>query len=805
MGRRLLRTAAVFALAGICTLTPRGASAQPLSGVVVDQTGLPLPGATVQLRNGDLVIATVATGPDGTFVFTPPAAGPTLAVSLDGFETSIVPASEAARIVLVLAHTTETTTVVGTSEPAAAAPTTSMLGSTMEAATVSRLPSAHMQARESLPLLPSIVRGPDGLLALGGARASDTPLFIDGFNVTNPATGISSINLPFEAVKAVDVLRDPMAVTYGELVGGLVQIRSTSGADRFKFGVQGLVPRPRFSSPGFGRLEGIFPRIYGGGARLNGRLRYFAAAEYDYERIPVPEVTDHNGPDVVEKSSTVFWRLDLQATPRNNVSLESLLFPTATRSKGLSPRRDPGATTDFHAHDRFVGITDRVVLNDTSVLTIQASALTHDTSSIPNGEGISYLSPYGWRGNWFAAVERHSVRYGAKAAWQQTRVIGSTSHDFTLTGEVATRRLTGTVDETPIEVFDVGGRLVRRVEFGPRSAIHSKDMPVSFAARDVWQATGRLTIDGGARVDGGSGHAPATPSARVGARYALDESARTVLKGGYGSFVASLPLAVEAYAAYPLRVERDFDPDTGALLNEFAYDPSVEPLSLPRALTATAAIERQIMPRFDVQVSVTDRRTSRIATLRVPPAGGSLQVRSDGSSAYRELEISGRRRWDGDQQLFVSYVRSSGRGEFNDFATLFQTLAVPLIQRAGVTRLPTDARDRIIAWGTANLPYRVVVSPVVEWRSGFPYTVVDQRYVAVETNMRSFPAFMATDLVVYKTFTVKKRSADLGIQLFNATNHFNPRDVYAVLGAPRLGQFANSVPTILRGFMMLKW
>jgi Carboxypeptidase regulatory-like domain len=805
MGRRLFRTAAVCALVGVSALIPRAAAAQPLSGVVVDQTGLPLPGATVQLRNGDVVIATVATGPDGTFAFTPPAAGPTLAVSLDGFETSVVPASEAARIVLVLAHTTETTTVVGTSEPAAAAPTTSMLGSTMEATTVSRLPSAHMQARESLPLLPSIVRGPDGLLAVGGARASDTPLFIDGFNVTNPATGISSINLPFEAVKAVDVLRDPMAVTYGELVGGLVQIRSTAGADRFKFGVQGLVPRPRFSSPGFGRLEGIFPRAYGGGSRLNGRLRYFGAVEYDYERIPIPEVTDKDGPDVVEQSSTVFWRLDLQATPRSNVSVENLLFPTSTSSKGLSPRREQGATTDFRAHDRFVGITDRVVLNDSSVLTIQASALTHDTSSAPNGQGISYLSPFGWRGNWFAAVERHSVRYGAKVAWQQTRVIGSKSHDFTLAGEVATRRLTGTVDEIPIEVYDIDGRLVRRVEFGPRSAIHAEDLPVSFAARDVWQATGRLTIDGGVRVDGGSGHAPATPSARAGARYALDESARTVLKGGYGSFVASLPLAVEAYATYPLRVERDFDPDTGVVLHEFAYDPSVEPLLLPRALTATAAIERQITPRFDVQVSVTDRRTSRIATLRVPLAGGPLQVRSDGSSVYRELEISGRRRWDRDQQVFVSYVRSSGRGEFNDFATLFQSLAVPLIQRAGVTRTPTDARDRVIAWGTANLPYRMVVSPVVEWRSGFPYTVVDQRYVALETNIRSFPAFMATDIVFYKTFTVKKRSADLGIQLFNATNHFNPRDVYAVIGAPRMGQFTNSVPTILRGFMMLKW
>src|SRR5712691_12240455 len=148
MGRRLTRTAAVSALLVACALIPRAAAAQPLRGVVVDQTGLPLPGATVQLRNGDVVIATVATGPDGTFAFEPPATGPTVTVSLDGFETSVVRSSEAERIVLALARVTETATVIGTSEAATAVPTTSTLGSTMEANTVARLPSAHMKARE---------------------------------------------------------------------------------------------------------------------------------------------------------------------------------------------------------------------------------------------------------------------------------------------------------------------------------------------------------------------------------------------------------------------------------------------------------------------------------------------------------------------------------------------------------------------------------------------------------------------------------------------------------------------------------
>jgi hypothetical protein len=83
---------------------------------------------------------------------------------------------------------------------------------------------------------------------------------------------------------------------------------------------------------------------------------------------------------------------------------------------------------------------------------------------------------------------------------------------------------------------------------------------------------------------------------------------------------------------------------------------------------------------------------------------------------------------------------------------------------------------------------------------------VDARYEYVgRPNSAAFPAFMATDLVVYKTFTVRQRSADLGIQLFNATDHYNPRDVYPVVGAPRFGETTNSVGPILRGFMLLKW
>jgi hypothetical protein len=265
-------------------------------------------------------------------------------------------------------------------------------------------------------------------------------------------------------------------------------------------------------------------------------------------------------------------------------------------------------------------------------------------------------------------------------------------------------------------------------------------------------------------------------------------------------------LAVEAFGSHPARVDANVDPVTGSDLAVSVLRPTVDELRLPRAWAATLEVSRELRPGLDGQIGFTGRSLTHLATLDVPTMSGPLAVRSTGIGSYRELQLSMRRTWANDQQLFVSYVRSSARGELNDFATLFQSLDAPLLQPGGAARLPADARHRWIAWGTFNLPRRIVLSPVAEWHSGFPYSVVDERYrYREEPNGSSFPAFMAVDLVVLKTFTVRGRSADLGIQLFNVTNHFNPRDVFPVAGTPQFGMFANSVGPILRGFMLLKW
>jgi hypothetical protein len=248
---------------------------------------------------------------------------------------------EATRIVLLIARATTTTVVVG-SALSPESPITPLLGNTLTASDIARLPNSRLQARESLPLLPSVIRGPDGLMRLGGARPSESPMLLDGFDVTDPATGVTSVSLAYEAVRGVEVLRDPMNATYGDLMGALFKMETRAG-DQKQMGLQGFVPRPRFQNPGAGRIEGIFPRFFMGGRNISGRFRYFSAVEYNFERIVVPDVTQGSGPNIVEKSGSVFGRMDIDASPQHQITLQGFIFPSSTDLQGLSVRREEEA------------------------------------------------------------------------------------------------------------------------------------------------------------------------------------------------------------------------------------------------------------------------------------------------------------------------------------------------------------------------------------------------------------------------------------------------------------------------------
>ena len=206
-----------------------------------------------------------------------------------------------------------------------------------------------------------------------------------------------------------------------------------------------------------------------------------------------------------------------------------------------------------------------------------------------------------------------------------------------------------------------------------------------------------------------------------------------------------------------------------------------------------------------MQVGLRQRLGSRLATVSVPAAGGTITLESSGRSTYRELQLAIRRSWGDRTQVFASYVRSTARGELNDFGTVFANLDAPVLQPGGQASTNDHVPHRFTGWGTVLLPHAFVVSPAVEWHSGYPYSDLDvyRRYAGVPNGAR-LPAFFSMDVTVFRTFEFRDRRVDLGVQVFDVTNHFNPRDVYPVVGTPG-PHYTNSLGRMAIGYMMVNW
>ena len=780
---------------------PAFALAQTTSGVVVDQTGLPLPGVQIEVTRGTDVVTSTISGADGTFSLPALTADDIVNVTLDGFEAAHVPVARAGRIVLEVGHATESTTVVASVLTSSGAGM-ERLGSRMTAQLASRLPEPRPRILQSLPLLPSVVRGPDGLLRIGGTRPHESSLWIDGFDVTDPVTLTSVIDLPNESVKGMAVLREPTAATFSGSLGSLASIETVPGGDKFTAGIQGFIPRPRLSSLGLGKIEAFFPRAYASGKWM--QLHFFGSTEFNFERVTVPGVTGRSGsPSTGATGTSSFFRVDVPLSPTNMLTMEGIVAPAHTSLAGLSPLIEAAAAPDIYNRDLFGGIVDHIVVGPSTLLTLRAGIGEHRTDVQASGTGTAIFSPDGWHQNFFAEVRNGGTRRSASATIDRTGLMAAGSHTTSFSLDVRERSMSGSIETHPIEIQDGAGRLVRFIQTSQVPSLSADDLITGFGIRDLWAPSARLQIDLNLRADipkvGSSELSP-----RLAVSYAFDDNDRTTIKGTIGRFVGRIPLGALAFNQLGTRTDMSFG--VGVPATRLTYSPTLGSLSLPYADMLSIEIEHRILSTLEFQAAFRQRKGYELPTIEVPAAGGAAMLDNNGTSSYRELAMSVRQTWRADRELFVSYVHSSSLGNVNDYGSIVSNLDAPLFEPAGSAAMPTDTPDRLRSWATVQFPHEIVISPAVEWRTGFPYSLVDiyRHYVGVPEGER-FPNYFSLDITAFKTFDIVSRKWDLGMQFFNITSHFNPRDVIPVVGTPQFGEFSNSFGITLGGYMRVRW
>ena len=166
-----------------------------------------------------------------------------------------------------------------------------------------------------------------------------------------------------------------------------------------------------------------------------------------------------------------------------------------------------------------------------------------------------------------------------------------------------------------------------------------------------------------------------------------------------------------------------------------------------------------------------------------------------GASRYHEFEATLRVRPSDKVDFNMSYVNSQARGDLNTMASVYVPYEQPVIEPNLFGTLPTNVPDRVVTWGRFKLPQEVIVSPLLDWHSGFPFSIYDdlQNYVG-PPNSRRFPTFLSLDLhdspriSGFLSFPgCANTCCGARSRIFNVTNHGNFRDVYNTVTSPYFG------------------
>ncbi len=175
------------------------------------------------------------------------------------------------------------------------------------------------------------------------------------------------------------------------------------------------------------------------------------------------------------------------------------------------------------------------------------------------------------------------------------------------------------------------------------------------------------------------------------------------------------------------------------------------------------------------------------------PRAARSACRARARRAIGKLELTGRYLGSERRDLTVSYVRSHGTADLNNYDQFYGNLRNPILRANEYNLIPTDVPHRVIVRGTIGLPAQWDIAPVIEVRSGFPYSAVDefQDFVGPRNRSGRLPRVRTIDFALSRPWTFRKYRFRAGIRIYNIFGASAERDVQNNITSPSFGQFFN--------------
>jgi hypothetical protein len=271
---------------------------------------------------------------------------------------------------------------------------------------------------------------------------------------------------------------------------------------------------------------------------------------------------------------------------------------------------------------------------------------------------------------------------------------------------------------------------------------------------------------------------------------------RGIIRGGFGKFVQRTPLNIETFPQYESRTVTRFGPTGVPLGPAVAFANAIEgSLRTPEAQVGNVEWNQRFGRRLLFKLGFLGRSGSHEYVLTPAPALGQLQLSSTGASHYRELEATSRYIGGERRDVTFSYVWARGTADLNNYDQFYGNFRNPLVRANENNLSPTDVRHRVIMRGTFGVFGQWDFAPVLELRSGFPYSAVNeyQDFVGERNRAGRLPVVRTLDFQLSRPWRYKKYRFRAGLKVYNVFGSSADRDIQNNITAPDYGTAYNPI------------
>ena len=757
-----------------------------------------MPGVQVELRaavDGLAIAKTVTDGAGQVAIPDVPPGRYVLAASRPGFLSKVsaafdVKAGDTTQVLLDIPLTFTAPAVEVRAEPS---PTDSvqpvsmsdmLSGSVLD---IAPLPGDDFQSL--LPLLPGVVRGPDGRLRIKGGQPTQGALQLNSASLIDPSTGDFDLQVPGQSVESVEVLANPFLAEYGRFSTSITQVRTHRGTDTWQFKPGNLMPRFKGFLNG---VRGFEPRF-----SIRGPLqkdRTFLSQDFQYRYATTKVTTLAGDTEYKLESFDSFTRIDSVLSSRHALGGTVAAFPRKLTNATVSTFRPPEVTPAFTQGGATAALVDRFAITSDLVLETTLAGRWFEVDVAPDTPGPMVYAPQTQSGAFFNTQEREVASLQWVQALSFTRSWHG-DHILKIGWDLQRSHFDGYSESRPVEIRRFDGSLAELITFGERAEQQVSGVETAFFAQDRWRVGQRATFELGLRFDRDATTERANWSPRAGVAIAIVPEGRAILRGGFGKFVQRAPLNIDAFTSFEPRTVARFTEALQLVAPTIYRHVVMGELRTPEANVGNVEWDQRFSRRLLLKLAYLQRWGSHEFILDPVPSLAEIRLSSGGESRYREFESTVRYLGGGRRDLTVSYVWSKGLADLNNYDQFYGNFRSPILRANEYNLIPTDVRHRILVRGTIGLPGKWDFSPVLEMRSGFPYSAVDefQDFVGPRNRAGRLPVVRTLDFQVSRPWRFKKYQFRAGIKMYNAFGASAERDVQSNVASPDFGQFYNPI------------